>query len=427
MKEKEFIPENNKVYQYVIRLLSAIATANADKGLQNLIEIGYQMLENPILITDKSWKAIAMTSNVEIPDDTGWNEFLTNGLLSAESVTSGIRENLAERIDQSTAPFRWQSPDMKYARLFNKLTLNGKSIATISVIEYNRSFTENDYILLEILGKAVTAEMQKSQFQQFTRGMLFEQLIENLLEGRLKDAKFIEDRVKLLNIGINKYIYVLVIDVIDFDSKQYSVSYMRDMLEKMIRGGRALIYDNKIIIIVSYACAEAIWKKELKDFAVFLKKNNMRCGISRPCTQLSEIRFFYEQALDALRVGTHMDYEKNIYPYEQYAIYHIAEACSKPGGPGFFCHPALKKLIAHDHENKTSFTNSLYQYIRHFRNISNTANILHLHRNTMIYHLQRIEEIMGISLSDYDTMQMIELSFRFLEYDKELVLRSDQE
>jgi DNA-binding PucR family transcriptional regulator len=35
----------------------------------------------------------------------------------------------------------------------------------------------------------------------------------------------------------------------------------------------------------------------------------------------------------------------------------------------------------------------------------------------MIYHLKRIEEILGFSLTESNTLLHIELSFRFMEYD----------
>ena len=45
-------------------------------------------------------------------------------------------------------------------------------------------------------------------------------------------------------------------------------------------------------------------------------------------------------------------------------------------------------------EHKTSFTESLYAYLKLSRNITNTAKALNLHRNSLIYHLKRIQEIL---------------------------------
>jgi hypothetical protein len=417
--------DNGSISEFAIALLAAVADSTNENGIQQLLDIGFQMLGNPIVITDKSWKAIAMTRNIDIPDDIGWNEFKTNGYLSAETVSNGIRDNLADRIEKSHRPFVCQGSDMRYPRMMNRLTLGGKTAATISVVGYCRPFNNDDEVILKILSDAITAELQKNSVPQVTRGMIYESFIGNLLEGKLQDPKMIEERVKLLHIGIKKNVYLFVFDIADFDMKQYTVSYMRDLLENMISGGQALIYDNKIVIAASFVRANDIFKSELQTLGDFLKKSNIRCGISRRCTQLFELRFFYEQALDALRIGTYMDHDRFIYPYGDYAIYHIAEICSETGGSHKFCHPALGKLVAHDEEFNTAFTKSLYAYLSHFRNITDAAKSLHLHRSTMVYHLQRIEEIMEIKLSDYRTAQLLELSYRILEYEKKLDFRKD--
>lgn len=398
-------------------LLSALSD---DGGLQSIIDIGHKMFQNPIVVTDKSWKALGMTPGIDMPDDTDWNELASNGMLSPDSVASGIRENLAERIEGSTGPFVWRSADMKYPRLFSKIMAGGKNIATISVVEFTKPFDDGDLSALKLLCDAVAAELQKDQFLQYTRGLMYEDFFWNLLDGRLTDSKAIAERVKVLNLGIKRNIYVFVFDLEEYDQHQFSLTYMRDILEKMISGGHALIYSDKIVITASFTRARDIFKTELEKLGVFLERYGIRCGISRRCIEPAQLRFHYEQALDALRVGKHMDADRFIYPYGEYAIYHIAELCGQRGGAQKFGHPALAVLLAYDSEYGASFTHSLYAYIRHFKNITKTANALYVHRNTLVYHLRRIEEITEVNLSDYNVMQLFELSFRLLEYDKRI-------
>ena len=409
---------DNSVACYATELLSALG--NETGGLHRIIGIGYKILGNPILVTDKSWKAIDMTDEVVIPDDRDWNAFLKSGMLPTDVVAAGIKVNLADRIEQSDEPFEWQSDDMSYPRLFCTVSINNKSVATLTVIGFHRPFNKNDYFCMKILSSAIAAEMQKDQFRQYTRGLMYEDFLWNLLDGRLTDPRVVEERVRILNLGIKKNIYVFVFDLSEYDSKQFSLTYMRDVLEKMISGGQALIYNNNIVITTSYARARDIFQTELTNLSDFLKEYNIRCGISRRCVQPSELRFYYEQAQDAMRIGTHLDPERYIYPYGEYAVYHIAQVCNDNGGTKRFCHPALEVLIRYDEEYSTNFTESLYTYIRQFKNITNTANALHLHRNTLVYHLKRIEEIMDVSLSDANVIQLFDLSFRLLEYDKQI-------
>ena len=51
-----------------------------------------------------------------------------------------------------------------------------------------------------------------------------------------------------------------------------------------------------------------------------------------------------------MRIGTHLDPERYIYPYGEYAVYHIAQVCNDNGGTKRFCHPALEVLIRYDED-----------------------------------------------------------------------------
>jgi DNA-binding PucR family transcriptional regulator len=80
-------------------------------------------------------------------------------------------------------------------------------------------------------------------------------------------------------------------------------------------------------------------------------------------------------------------------------------------------HAGLADLLDYDSRHGTTFSQSLKTYLNFNRNITNSAKALHLHRNTMLYHMKRAEEIMDANLSDADTLLHIEISYRFLEYD----------
>ena len=398
-------------------LLSVLA---GDGGLQRLVELGSAVLGNPIVITDKSWKAIAMTADADVPGDSDWNQFRQDGLLSPESVAWGLRVNIAERIDGSEAPFRWQGAGMTCPRMFMKLMTGDRAAATLSVVESRHQLSEDEEKLLVLLGDAISAELQKDRFQQHSRGLGYEDFIRALLEGRLTDTKAIEGRIRLLNLGLKKYIHVFVFDIGELDARRHSVTYMRDQLEQMLSGGRAIVYEDRVVITASFARALDIFRTELKNLAEFLRKYKIRCGISRRCTEPAALHFFYSQALDAMRVGTSIDPDRYIYPYGEYALYHVAQTCAEAGGVERYCHPGLEVLLDYDRKYQTRFTDSLYAYLRAFRNITTAAASVHLHRNTMVYHLKRIEEIMDISLDNFNTLQQVELSFKLLEYGKKI-------
>ncbi|MBO4831329.1 MAG: helix-turn-helix domain-containing protein [Oscillospiraceae bacterium] len=403
-------------------LLSALAKAH---GLQSVVDAGHKALENPVIIfSDKSWKSIAYAPAIDIPDDMFWTEFTRTGTLPLEVVTNNVQNGLAARLDDPKSPVFLREDETKYRRLMTRVHIGGRAVAIVTVIEYSRPFEKEDETILLMLRDAVSAELQKDKFLSYTRGMPHEELIESLLEGSAKNPQRVADSLMSITPRHKEFIYVLAFDIRGFDSKVESVPYVRNYLESLIAGARAVIYNDNIILLADYDRDDEQYDRDMGAVLTFLRKNNMRCGVSRRFTKLSELRTHYFEAMEALAIGVHMGIEKYMYRYDNYAIYHIAKRCLGSADPIGFLHPKLMELMEYDENHNSALTESLYVYLRCLRNITNAAEALHLHRNTLIYHLKRIEEILGIQLSDRDVLLHFEMSFRFLEYDKKIPVRS---
>ena len=393
-----------------------LETLAKSEGLQSVVDAGSAMLENPIIVSYKGWNLMSMTAGLEIPDDAGWSEFSESGALSLDTISSNIKSRLADRIERSEAPFCLREQGMKYRRMFGKVLLGGRHAATISALAYFRPFADRDFETMTLLCNAVSAEVQKNKYLYFARGLPYEDLIVSLLEGRVRDARVIEENMRALNLVIKKHIHALAVDVTGFDDAHFSASYIRDFIEKMLQGSKAVLYGDKIIAIASHANAGEFRNADMPRVADFLRKYSIRCGVSRCFEELSALREHYLQALEALRLGPRQNEEAFVYLYDDYAIHHIARLCAESTDLRTLCHPRLSLLFRYDATRGTAFTQTLRTYLDRARNITDTAAALHMHRNSGIYQLRRIEEMLDIRLSDGDALLHIELSFRFLEY-----------
>ena len=64
----------------------------------------------------------------------------------------------------------------------------------------------------------------------------------------------------------------------------------------------------------------------------------------------------------------------------------------------------------------------LYYYISSERNISLTAKKAHMHRNSIIYRLRKIQDMLEIDLDDPDVRLRLMISFKILEMSGRLRL-----
>ncbi|MDO4890356.1 MAG: helix-turn-helix domain-containing protein [Coriobacteriaceae bacterium] len=53
-------------------------------------------------------------------------------------------------------------------------------------------------------------------------------------------------------------------------------------------------------------------------------------------------------------------------------------------------------------------------YLNSGRNVARAASALHVHKNSMYYRIQRIEELAGVDLSDEQTCFLLQLSLAML-------------
>jgi len=376
------------------------------------------MLGNPFSIMDTSYKSLAITNNTLINDDPVWNEFVTAGYLSFNSLSFYLTSKLSEMVDANEAPFFWTDTYSKYPRIMGPIKIGNKLIASIGVCAHERPFTESDLELTSLLCKAISIELQKNEFIYYSRGLMHESFTEDLLEGKITDEKVISERIKTLNFKYKKNLFVLTIDVNKFASSQTTLTYMRNKFENAITNSKAVVHAEKIVMIISYEHDELFLKKQVESLKDFLKTSNMYAGISRRFNSLVEVKAHYLQSLDALKLGLRINKEAILFRYEDYAIYHFTDICSSIGNPTENCHPALLKLIQYDRENGTNYTRSLYTYIISSKNITESASTLDIHRNTMQYRIGKIELIMDVDLNNSDLLLHLHLSFKILEFLK---------
>ena len=75
----------------------------------------------------------------------------------------------------------------------------------------------------------------------------------------------------------------------------------------------------------------------------------------------------------------------------------------------------LQTLYAYDQQHNTNNLQLLRTYLWYERKATETGQVLHMHRNNVIYRISRIEQLMDLSLNDHGTRVGLEMSFLLLE------------
>lgn len=406
--------QDSRLVNGSVELIRALAN---NGGIQTLIDIGYQMLGNPFNVLDTSWKCLG-SSKSETHDDNIWHELSSIGFLSRETVSYYVNNKFLYRLLKSRDPFYWNDDNILYPRIMGRIAVDDKPIGIIGVIGKEKPFFESDFEMVSTLCNALSAELQKDQFIHYTKGVVYEDFIRDLLEGRINDEKAIEERITYLIQGLKKYIFVFTIDVRGFDKTRSSLSYLQHSLETLIENSKSIVYNDYIVIIASHAKKKNFMESGLDQLKEYMQKANLQGGVSECFQNLKDLREYYDQSLCALKAGTHLHQGETLYFYHKYDLFRIADSCAAKDNIMHYCHPSIFTLIEYDQKYQTDYTRSLYVYLISLGNLSESASKLRIHRNTMIYRIEKIQEILNVDLNSSDTVLHLHMSFKLLEYDK---------
>jgi purine catabolism regulator len=135
-------------------------------------------------------------------------------------------------------------------------------------------------------------------------------------------------------------------------------------------------------------------------------------GVSRMVRGLSGLREGVRQALGAWELGQRIAGEQGACYYEELGLYRLLADLRDRDALDRFCEDVLGALLRYDAANETELVHTLRIFFRQNSNVSQAAQALYVHRNTLNYRLDRIAEITGVDLNDADARLCLQLALK---------------
>ena len=86
-----------------------------------------------------------------------------------------------------------------------------------------------------------------------------------------------------------------------------------------------------------------------------------------------------------------------------------------PQGATDYCRSVLRALVSYDEDHGTDLVHTLRTYFRCNGNVIKAAERLFLHRNSLLYRLQRIEQLLEVDLKDSQDRLVLHLAVELSE------------
>jgi len=135
----------------------------------------------------------------------------------------------------------------------------------------------------------------------------------------------------------------------------------------------------------------------------------MSCGVGYPASELGNWRDSFRQAGQALEMARRLRERRPLY-FPDLSVYRLLLQLEYHPELQTFKREILGSLLAH--EGGSELLRTLEAYFNSNGNLSQAADALFIHRNTLIYRMERIAEISGLDLDNTETRLAVQLALR---------------
>ena len=136
-------------------------------------------------------------------------------------------------------------------------------------------------------------------------------------------------------------------------------------------------------------------------------------GVGTPVTGIRDLARSFKEAQVSIEVGKVFDTEKSIVTYDHLGIARLVYQL-----PTTLCETFLKEVFkkgsVESMDQETLFT--IQKFFENSLNVSETSRKLFVHRNTLVYRLEKIKKITGLDLREFEDAIVFKVALMVKKY-----------
>lgn len=278
-----------------------------------------------------------------------------------------------------------------------------------------RGFGEDVYML----GKIAVCQLQNLMVaykERFDRSGFFQNLLlDNLL---LVD---IHNRATKLHIEAEKRRLVYLIET-KMDKENVAGELLKSMF--VPQSGDYIVSIDEHSIVLIKELSDKADKEEMEDVAETIVDMlnteamlNVRVAYGIPVNELKDVSKSYKEAKMALEVGNIFYDYKRVISYEMLGIGRLIYQL-----PQNLCRIFIKEIYGDTSPDDIDeeILTTVNKFLENNLNVSETSRQLYIHRNTLVYRIEKLQKMIGLDMRVFDDALTFKIALMVLEYLKYL-------
>lgn len=365
--------------------LQNILYSNA--SIQEMVDCCEEILPNPIIVIDASLRFLGRSRNVDTDSSLAMYRPGKDGKVQLKN----LKEYLSFRDMYTKAGPLFYDNNRVYIW---DVWLHSRYLGNVTIPYIYYAQRKSDRWILSILEQYIANALTRYINNPELRANVLRSSFQDLLE----DKPLGEESLRILDGFAGQYLCVRMKFQIYTEHSQ-PISFYCSYIENTLPHSVCVEYSSSIVVFADIS--ELDWEKTfLPALRHIVDEMNLHVGISNPFCNLSQAKYYYQQANYALKRGSPSPNSNSVYFFQDYILTYLLTNATGGMPLESLYSDGITRLLEHDASSKVSFAETLLIYLRNSMNITKTALDLKIHRSSFLERLHNIESLLGSNLDE---------------------------
>lgn len=418
---------NRELYD---KLLNALLCA--DSCFDELTKISYEYFHCPTIILDAAYNVVGQYPREKLNDEI-WDSHLETQTTDLGTLSTYYRENMIEALFDANGPIlvNWGIVQ-GYPRIASVIRDKDEILGTIGLAVDGSERADINYDDLALIIKASKIAFRFSKTTSIidsaqdpekddSKYSLCSVFVSLLFQGEIAGSQELalwKERVNADKYLKPDYCILSFMQQSGDDKQKFALANIQSRLSTST-SVYCLLNDGALFVLYCGLKNHSVASvAQIRDVCRYAAQLSIPYGISEAFHELSEIDIYKYQAkrAAALFQSEGSIDQLHLYTGKKFDDLMFSGINNMPGR--CYMHSAIKRIADTDRQNNSDYLHTLQAYLLALFDSKEACSALHIHRNTLNYRLNRIEEIGGFSLSDPNAVLHLLCNFYILGMDK---------
>jgi purine catabolism regulator len=396
----------------IYRQLTQISSRN--EGMAELINAMARLTGKAVVIQDKRLRVTEYTLQ---PQLVGYWDDIDQFLRKLDNVPVEFQDR--HRVTEVEQVVLMQSlPIPGLARLVSPVVTKGIGRGYLSIIGYDTDIDDIDLLVTEHGAAACALEMAKLKAVSETEKRLRGTFLDRLLIGDVSQQEAIHQGERFEHDMTRTHLAL----VLSWRGENPpSMRRLETIINSLVEAQRtsALVWqrerEREVVVFhttdgdnpidYSLKLAEALSREINRQYP----GSRVAIGLGQPARDISAWRTSYRDAVQARDLAIRLQTDTPLY-IGDLGVYQLILSLNDREKLTEFCERTLGTLVEYDMRQNADLIKTLEAFFNCHGNLSQTAEMLIVHRNTLLYRMNRINDIASIDLNRPETRLALHLA-----------------